>query len=196
MAKVQGPLFSVDASGKFADSLVFGSWRGIKTVRSYAIPSNPNTPDQMKVRDNFSRATQFWGRLTGKDQVAWRSSASGQEYSGYNNLVKRAQDIYNADGVWVLFNNADEENISSDGATVTITGNEDVSAMIRYGTAAGSYSNSMSMSKTDNEDGTYEFSAELTGLPPNATVYYMVEIEPEDGFAGRTGEYSFSTASA
>lgn len=196
MAKVQGPLFSVDASGKFADSLVFGSWRGIKTVRSYAIPSNPNTPEQMQVRDNFRRATQFWGMLTGKDQVAWRSSASGQEYSGYNNLVKRAQDIYNEGGVWVLFNNAEEENITSDGATVTITGSEDVEATIRYGTAAGSYSNSMPMTKIAGEDGNFDFSAELTGLPSNATVYYMIEIEPQEGYAGRTGEYAFSTASA
>lgn len=40
MAKTQGPLFSVSASGKLADSLVYFAWKGINVVRQWVIPVN------------------------------------------------------------------------------------------------------------------------------------------------------------
>ena len=33
MAKTTGPLFSMDASGKFGGALVFGKWKGRNVVR-------------------------------------------------------------------------------------------------------------------------------------------------------------------
>jgi len=47
MAKVTGGLFSLDASGKFANSLIFDR-RGY--VRTYRIPANPKTGSQGDVR--------------------------------------------------------------------------------------------------------------------------------------------------
>jgi len=41
MAKVTGPLMSIDASGAFADTMVYAKWKGIKYSRQYAIPSGP-----------------------------------------------------------------------------------------------------------------------------------------------------------
>jgi len=195
MAKVQGPLFSVDARGKIGNSLVFMGWRGIKTVRSYAVPSNPNTPAQIEVRQRFTKATQLWGKLTGKDQQAWRASASGQEFSGFNDLVKRAKDIYDEDGAWVLFSDAAESAVTVDSATITINGDVDQSSIIRYGNTAGSYANSMPMTVGAIVGSKYPFTADLTGLPTNSPVYYIVEIVDAAGFAGRSGEYSFSTPS-
>jgi len=43
MAKVTGPLFSLSASGKIADAMVFFGWKGINVVRSWVIPANPQT---------------------------------------------------------------------------------------------------------------------------------------------------------
>lgn len=40
MAKTQGPLFSVSASGKFADALVYFTWKGVNVVRQWVIPTN------------------------------------------------------------------------------------------------------------------------------------------------------------
>ena len=54
MAKVTGPLMSMEASGKFADSLVFGKRKGKNVVRSFSIPSNPQTQGQMDIR-NFMK---------------------------------------------------------------------------------------------------------------------------------------------
>lgn len=43
MAKVTAPLFSFTASGQLARALVFFPWKGIKAVRSYVVPVNPDT---------------------------------------------------------------------------------------------------------------------------------------------------------
>lgn len=46
MARVTGPLMSVDASGKVADSIVFSKWKGINYVRQWLKPANPQSADQ------------------------------------------------------------------------------------------------------------------------------------------------------
>ena len=48
MAKVTGPLFSVTASGQFAKTLTYDK-RGF--TRKYVIPANPQSVDQMTVRN-------------------------------------------------------------------------------------------------------------------------------------------------
>lgn len=50
MAKVTGPLMSVDARGKIADALVFIGWKGIKDVRMWLKPANPQSSAQGNVR--------------------------------------------------------------------------------------------------------------------------------------------------
>ena len=46
MAKVTGPLFSVSASGKIADAIVFFAWKGRHVVRQWLKPANPKSPLQ------------------------------------------------------------------------------------------------------------------------------------------------------
>lgn len=56
MAKVSGPLMSMDARGKFGDTLVFSGWKGRPTVRQLVTPTNPQSADQVASR-NRVRAT-------------------------------------------------------------------------------------------------------------------------------------------
>jgi len=46
MAKVTGPLMSMTASGKIADSIVFGMRKGQAVVRQFVIPANPQSSGQ------------------------------------------------------------------------------------------------------------------------------------------------------
>ena len=46
MAKVTGPLFSMSASGKIGDSMVFFGWKGISVVRQWVIPVNKQSAPQ------------------------------------------------------------------------------------------------------------------------------------------------------
>jgi len=64
MAKVTGPLFSLSASGKIADAMVFFGWKGINVVRGWVIPANPQSADQGDQRV----AVGGTGRSVGKIQ--------------------------------------------------------------------------------------------------------------------------------
>lgn len=46
MAKLKGPLFSLGASQKLGNALVFFPWKGLNVVREYVIPSNPKSTGQ------------------------------------------------------------------------------------------------------------------------------------------------------
>lgn len=97
MAKTNGPLFSLDASGKFGGALVFSKWKGRPTVRQLVTPSNPKTNIQEYRRNSIrtSGAAQKWANQTAMiypgaaavDKTRLRDAApSGQAWNGY--LVK------------------------------------------------------------------------------------------------------------
>lgn len=46
MAKVTGPLYSMGASGKIANAMVFFAWKGTAVVRQWLKPANPMTSGQ------------------------------------------------------------------------------------------------------------------------------------------------------
>lgn len=50
MAKVTGPLMSLDASGSVAETITFSKWKGRNYVRQRIIPSNPQTAGQLAGR--------------------------------------------------------------------------------------------------------------------------------------------------
>lgn len=196
MAKVTGPLFSVDARGKIGDSLVFMGWRGLKTVRSYVIPSNPQTAEQMRVRDNFSNAVSMWGNLSGADQQAWRLLASGQPYSGFNDYVGRVKEQLDASNTWVDIKNVEVSAISATSATIEGTTSDVGDLLIRYGTTAGSYPNSVTITPIGGGDDVYTFNRVLNDLRPNTTYYFTIETVSSGAIYGRTGTYNFSTATS
>jgi len=63
MAKVTGPLMSIDARGKLADALVFMGWKGIKTVRQWVVPSNPESAGQGNIRTIIGAVGRAVGHL-------------------------------------------------------------------------------------------------------------------------------------
>lgn len=87
MAKVTGPLMSLDASGAFADTMVFAKWKGINYSRQYSVPSNPQTENQVKVREYFTAAVAAWQAETQETKDAWNTAANGQQLSGFNLYV-------------------------------------------------------------------------------------------------------------
>lgn len=50
MAKVEGPLMSLGARGKIANTVVFFPWKGIHVVRRWTIPANPKSSGQGDIR--------------------------------------------------------------------------------------------------------------------------------------------------
>lgn len=78
MAKVTGPLMSVEATGKFANSIVFDR-RGF--ARGYTIPSNPRTEDQqatrlaMKAAQTAAKRLKATTRAALKERLGYRWNA-------------------------------------------------------------------------------------------------------------------------
>jgi hypothetical protein len=99
MAKVSGPLMSMDARGKFANTLVFSGWKGRPTVRQLVQPTNPQSADQMTARNMLSalgaiqrfvnQSVLVNENLTLTDKLEIQAiTPSGQAWNGY--LVKTA----------------------------------------------------------------------------------------------------------
>lgn len=87
MAKVKGPLFSIDARGQIANAMVFGGWKGIPWVREQFIPQNPNTSEQQWVRQMFSDGVDAWHyTLTAQQIIDWQTAVDrkGVVMSGFN----------------------------------------------------------------------------------------------------------------
>lgn len=74
MAKVTNPLQSSEASGQIGKAMVHFRWKGIHAVRSYVVPANPKTEDQMIIRGYFSTCVDKWHDIlmNAQDKLAWR----------------------------------------------------------------------------------------------------------------------------
>ena len=88
MAIVKAPLLSLGASGQLGKTLVGTTWKGIKVMREYVKPANPQTAAQVTQRDLFTASVSAWRNyLTDADiRAAWNRSAlvSGKPQSGFN----------------------------------------------------------------------------------------------------------------
>jgi len=95
MAKTTGPLFSLDARNSLGKAIVYSIWKGINYVRRHVVPQNPQTDDQMVVRQIITDGSQKWkdGTITSSDKLDWNTAAAGQPYSGFNLFMKN---YYNA----------------------------------------------------------------------------------------------------
>lgn len=113
MATVNGPLFSLDASGTIASTAVFSKWKGRNYVRSHAIPANPMSDLQRSRRSLIQFLSRAWRDLTELEQAQWKELASRHNYSPFN-----AYTAYNADrytqGLGPQATPGDNRNVQSD----------------------------------------------------------------------------------
>ena len=86
MAKTSGPLFSLDARGKFGGAAVYSVWKGISYVRQLVTPANPMTTNQgdnrIKVAavGKFSKIVDIVGTLA---TFLRTITPNGQSYISY-----------------------------------------------------------------------------------------------------------------
>lgn len=88
MVKVNGPMFSLDASGTLADAITFSRWKGRPYVRERVIPSNPKSGAQTGRRAMFKFLTQAWSSVVGADQDSWQAIADQIVASQFNAYLK------------------------------------------------------------------------------------------------------------
>ena len=87
MARVTGPLMSIDASGTLAGALVFAKWRGRNYVRRHAVPSNPRTASQVSSRAIMKFVGSDWKNVPDLDKATWEESADAKKVSPFNEYI-------------------------------------------------------------------------------------------------------------
>lgn len=194
MAKVKGPLFSMDARGQIGKTLVYLGWKGLKTVRQYVVPSNPNSAGQQTQRGYFGDAVSLWqtAGFTSDDVSAWNKLALAVKTvaSGFNMFVKHYLTQLVAGNTWTTLSNVVVSSIGAAGATITVDIASDKTTKIYFGTSL------TNMRESDDLDFSVDEAAvTLSGLSANTTYYfYLINEAASEG--ARTGIYEFTTAAS
>jgi len=97
MAKVTGPLMSMDARGKIGDALVFIGWKGVKDVRMWLKPGNPKSAKQGNIRLILGGLGRACGKVIAAAPYDVKLQAGGtipSSQSKQSYLVKYLKDAY------------------------------------------------------------------------------------------------------
>jgi hypothetical protein len=97
MAKVTGPLYSMTASGKIADAMVFFGWKGKAVVRQWLIPLNRQSADQGDVRMAMGGIGRAAGKVavdSGYDTLLRAAVTIPSDQTKQSYLVKRIRELY------------------------------------------------------------------------------------------------------
>lgn len=93
MAKWSSALFS-DIRNKLGDQVIFSMWKGRPYMRSYVVPANPQSDDQMGNRFKLASIVSWYQtniKPTALKVTAWNAQALSDLISGYNLFVKTSQ---------------------------------------------------------------------------------------------------------
>lgn len=192
MAKLTAPLFSLKASGKLANTLVYMSWKGIEDVRQYVIPANPNTAKQQTQRGYFADAVDEWhtAGFTSDDISAWNRYALSlkKPLSGFNAFLSLFLKAKVAGNSWTSLKNVQVSSVTSSGFQVDVDCSADETAKLYYGTSPTNMTNEVSGTYSG---GTWIFT--LSGLS-SSTKYYFYIKNTAAGESARTGIYMQETS--
>jgi len=194
MAKVTAPLFGFSASGKLADSLVYMKWKGLKTVRSYVIPANPKSTDQITQRGYMTSALTAWHAAAWNeaDLTAWDRYAGtlAKIMSGFNAFVKKNMEALIASKVFQVLTGADFSSVTATAGTVVFDIVAEGTSYLHVGTSKTAF--------PDSYLGVFDTGHVTFTLAGNTekTKYYCYAINTEGTDIGRTGIYDFITPAA
>lgn len=188
MAKVTGPLMSMDARGALGKAIVFMAWKGINTVRQFVIPANPNTAAQQTVRGYFSSAVTLFKSLLAGDTAAWTARAAGQQLSGYNMFVQKVCNALQAAKTWALLHTITSDVSVADVLTVDGISDNAELVHVKVGTSPGVYTQTFNEAAGRVAAGA--FTVDCAGLVTGTKYYYQVYVTEGAGLAGESGEYN------
>jgi len=91
MARLTGPLFSLDARGSIWSTIVYSAWKGLNYARMRVTPYNPKSPYQLGIRETLTNGVAYFKNathVTAEDKAAWEVYAEGTNMSGFNRFMK------------------------------------------------------------------------------------------------------------
>lgn len=194
MAKVKAPLFSIEARGSLAKSIVYFPWKGVDAVRSHVVPANPNTALQDAQRTHLENAVDEWHEAgyTETDKSAWNRLANlaAGAMSGFNRLVQAFIAEAVLGGTWTRIyqgQSADPDSSSFAVSCKKVSGG--LAPTIRYGKSPTSL---LSTAVMVDQTGDTWFK-NLTGLSADTLYYFTIDVGVAGATFGRLGIYSQRT---
>ena len=191
MAKVTGPLLSLDARGQIGKALVFSNWKGIQDVRQFVVPSNPNTAAQQTQRGKITSMNALWHSTpwTADDLTAWNVFAAEMSsvMSGFNAFTRQYCADIKAGLTVVQMSNIVVSAEDDDGFTVVADVASDETCSLYLGAKKTQMTIPfLGVFSVDHLTFT------VTGLDPSTTYYFYLLNEAANK-AGRTGIYTADT---
>lgn len=194
MAKVKAPLFSFEARGKLADSIVYFPWKGVNAVRSYVIPADPVTAAKTAQRARMTAAVAEWhgASYSALDIGAWNRLANllATSLSGFNRMVQEHIDEAILGSTWERMADVDIYGVTAILFSVRVakasTGN---APTLRWGTSPTNMPNALTMS---DETGDI-WQRDVGGLTASTLYYFTIDVGATATDWGRTGIYTQRT---
>lgn len=210
MAKVNAPLFSFNAAGKLAYSLVYFGWKGLDVVRSYVRPANPKTAAQTTQRGYFTAAVAkihaclalAANPLDADDKAAYALLAStrANPRTWFNEIVKLWADCKVAGDVPIVYCDgtiSDTTNNSFD-CQIEIeeeTGSQLAAGKFYFGTSKTALIHSTAATVTAGDE-VHLTNADLSAFLTAGEKYYM-QFRPDSGDpceGADSGIYTFTAS--
>jgi len=192
LAKVEGPLFSIDADGKIAKSLIHMKRKGRHDVRRYVIPVNPKSDDQKTQRNFLKEAVYNWKNdgYTEIDIEAWNLYAKtiGDISSGYNMFLRHQINANKEGKEWTKLYDYVVVSLTNVEANISIKTPEETGARLYIGTSPKVMVRAIDGIFLENG-----YSYSIDELEPS-TRYYMY-VANRNNNVSRTGIYTIKTYS-
>lgn len=98
MAKVSGPLHSLEASGTVGSTLTMLKQQGRQLAKFKSKPGGTPSPAQLAQRARYRAAVDAWNLLDPAGKAAWKPTADAKRITPFNAFL--AANIDNAGTVW------------------------------------------------------------------------------------------------
>jgi len=87
MVKLNGPMFSLEASGSVGGTLTYASWKGRAYARQLVQPTNPRSAGQTGMRSMFAFLSKQWTNISSGDQATFDADAEAKSISPFNSYM-------------------------------------------------------------------------------------------------------------
>lgn len=91
MARLTGPLMSLDARGSLFSTIVYSAWKGLNYARMRVKPYNPKSDYQLGIRDTLTLGVLYFTKgayVAAAQKTWWNTYAEGTNMSGINRFMK------------------------------------------------------------------------------------------------------------
>jgi len=91
MARLTGPLMSLDARGSIFSTIVYSIWKGLNYARLRVVPYNPKSDYQNGIRDTLTWGVLYFTKgsyVAAAQKTWWNTYAEGTNMSGINRFMK------------------------------------------------------------------------------------------------------------